>query len=161
MVASGCRPRRHGKQSCSCVLVCAPDLVLQAVLNIISNPVNSTVPIAAETLKRMGVYDKRKLLGVTTLDVVSPKGPTHREGGGQPRGAVLSAGFLPLAICRSRASSVVLGQLYAHRQPPAPTSCRGHRRRASRIRMILVAFIRSAAAVFIHVCAGACQDLLC
>jgi malate dehydrogenase len=40
------------------------------VLNIISNPVNSTVPIAAETLKRMGVYDKRKLLGVTTLDVV-------------------------------------------------------------------------------------------
>jgi hypothetical protein len=43
---------------------------LQAVLNIISNPVNSTVPIAAEALKRMGVYDKRKLLGVTTLDVV-------------------------------------------------------------------------------------------
>lgn len=45
--------------------------MLQAVLNIISNPVNSTVPIAAETLKRMGVYDKRKVLGVTTLDVVS------------------------------------------------------------------------------------------
>jgi hypothetical protein len=45
-------------------------LLLQAVLNIISNPVNSTVPIAAEALKRMGVYDKRKLLGVTTLDVV-------------------------------------------------------------------------------------------
>jgi malate dehydrogenase len=44
-----------------------------AVLNIISNPVNSTVPIAAETLKRMGVYDKRKLLGVTTLDVVRAK----------------------------------------------------------------------------------------
>ncbi len=42
----------------------------QAILNIISNPVNSTVPIAAETLKKMGVYDKRKLLGVTTLDVV-------------------------------------------------------------------------------------------
>lgn len=40
------------------------------MLNIISNPVNSTVPIAAEALKRMGVYDKRKLLGVTTLDVV-------------------------------------------------------------------------------------------
>lgn len=39
-------------------------------MNIISNPVNSTVPIAAEALKRMGVYDKRKLMGVTTLDVV-------------------------------------------------------------------------------------------
>ncbi|GAX81385.1 hypothetical protein CEUSTIGMA_g8816.t1 [Chlamydomonas eustigma] len=44
-----------------------------AILNIISNPVNSTVPIAAETLKSLGVYDKRKLLGVTTLDVVRAK----------------------------------------------------------------------------------------
>ena len=31
---------------------------------------NSTVPIAAETLKAAGVYDPRKLFGVTTLDVV-------------------------------------------------------------------------------------------
>lgn len=44
---------------------------IQAILNIISNPVNSTVPIAAECLKAMGVYDKRKVMGVTTLDVVS------------------------------------------------------------------------------------------
>lgn len=44
--------------------------VAQALLNIISNPVNSTVPIAAETLKKMGVYDPKKLFGVTTLDVV-------------------------------------------------------------------------------------------
>lgn len=36
----------------------------------ISNPVNSTVPIAAEILKSKGVYDKKKLFGVTTLDVV-------------------------------------------------------------------------------------------
>ena len=43
----------------------------QALLNIISNPVNSTVPIAAEVLKSMGVYDKNRLFGVTTLDVVS------------------------------------------------------------------------------------------
>jgi len=41
----------------------------EAVLAIISNPVNSTVPIAAEILKKAGVYDKRKLCGVTTLDV--------------------------------------------------------------------------------------------
>merc|ERR1719352_1352044 len=40
-----------------------------AVLAIISNPVNSTVPIAAEVLKKMGVYDKNKVCGVTTLDV--------------------------------------------------------------------------------------------
>lgn len=41
----------------------------EAVLAIISNPVNSTVPIAAEVLKKAGVYDKSKLCGVTTLDV--------------------------------------------------------------------------------------------
>ena len=43
---------------------------MQAIINIISNPVNSTVPIAAEVLKAAGVYDKKKLMGVTTLDVV-------------------------------------------------------------------------------------------
>lgn len=37
---------------------------------IISNPVNSTVPIFAEVLKKAGVYDKNRLFGVTTLDVV-------------------------------------------------------------------------------------------
>lgn len=41
-----------------------------AYLLIISNPVNSTVPICAEILKRMNVYNKNKLFGVTTLDVV-------------------------------------------------------------------------------------------
>lgn len=41
------------------------------MINMISNPVNSTVPIAAEILKAAGVYDKKKLFGVTTLDVVS------------------------------------------------------------------------------------------
>lgn len=44
-----------------------PFLRPQALLNIISNPVNSTVPIAAETLKKLGVYDERRLFGVTTL----------------------------------------------------------------------------------------------
>ncbi|RWV85729.1 hypothetical protein GW17_00052459 [Ensete ventricosum] len=44
----------------------APD----AFIHIISNPVNSTVPLAAEVLKQKGVYDPKKLFGVTTLDVV-------------------------------------------------------------------------------------------
>lgn len=42
----------------------------RAWVAIISNPVNSTVPIAAETLKQAGVYDRTRLFGVTTLDVV-------------------------------------------------------------------------------------------
>lgn len=40
------------------------------MINIISNPVNSTVPIAVEVLKAAGVYDPKKVIGVTTLDVV-------------------------------------------------------------------------------------------
>merc|ERR1719473_1883059 len=41
----------------------------KACILVISNPVNSTVPIAAEILKQKGVYDPKKLFGVTTLDV--------------------------------------------------------------------------------------------
>jgi malate dehydrogenase len=41
-----------------------------AMVNIICNPVNSTVPIAAEVFKKAGCYDPKRLLGVTTLDVV-------------------------------------------------------------------------------------------
>lgn len=37
---------------------------------IISNPVNSTVPIVAEIFKGKGVYNPKRLFGVTTLDVV-------------------------------------------------------------------------------------------
>jgi malate dehydrogenase len=37
---------------------------------IISNPVNSTVPIVAEVFKKAGVFDPKRIFGVTTLDVV-------------------------------------------------------------------------------------------
>mmetsp|Transcript_249 Transcript_249/g.1162 ORF Transcript_249/g.1162 Transcript_249/m.1162 type:complete len:346 (+) Transcript_249:167-1204(+) len=45
----------------------------KAMINMISNPVNSTVPIAAEILKKKGVYDPKRLFGVTTLDCVRAK----------------------------------------------------------------------------------------
>merc|ERR1712176_633029 len=45
----------------------------KAAILIISNPVNSTVPIAASILKAKGVYDPKKLFGVTTLDVCRAK----------------------------------------------------------------------------------------
>jgi len=41
-----------------------------AMFLIISNPVNSTVPIFANTMKKHGVYNPKRLFGVTTLDVV-------------------------------------------------------------------------------------------
>lgn len=46
---------------------------MQALVNMISNPVNSTVPIAAEVFKKANTYDEKKLFGVTTLDVVRAK----------------------------------------------------------------------------------------
>ncbi|CAL9754588.1 unnamed protein product [Musa acuminata subsp. burmannicoides] len=51
---------------CEGVAKCCP----HAIVNLISNPVNSTVPIAAEVFKKAGIYDPKRLLGVTTLDVV-------------------------------------------------------------------------------------------
>jgi malate dehydrogenase len=42
----------------------------RAIIAIISNPVNSTVPIAAAVLSAAGVADPARLFGVTTLDVV-------------------------------------------------------------------------------------------
>ncbi|KAK6636460.1 malate DEHYDROGENASE, NAD-dependent [Polyplax serrata] len=42
----------------------------KALIGIISNPVNSTVPIAAEVLKKAGVFDPNRLFGVSTLDIV-------------------------------------------------------------------------------------------
>ena len=42
----------------------------KAFILVISNPVNSTVPIAAEILKAHNVFDPSRLFGVTTLDVV-------------------------------------------------------------------------------------------
>ncbi|XP_037439033.1 malate dehydrogenase, glyoxysomal-like [Triticum dicoccoides] len=51
---------------CEGIAKCCPN----AIVNVISNPVNSTVPIAAEVFKKAGTYDPKRLLGVTTLDVV-------------------------------------------------------------------------------------------
>lgn len=42
----------------------------EACVCIVTNPVNALVPMAAEVLKKAGVYDENKLFGVTTLDVI-------------------------------------------------------------------------------------------
>lgn len=48
----------------------AAEVCPKAMVAIISNPVNSTVPIASEIYKKKGVYDPKRIFGVTTLDVV-------------------------------------------------------------------------------------------
>nr|AHB50501.1 malate dehydrogenase 2 [Mayetiola destructor] len=42
----------------------------KALVGIITNPVNSCVPIASEVLKKAGTYDANRIFGVSTLDVV-------------------------------------------------------------------------------------------
>ncbi|GMP41310.1 hypothetical protein CsSME_00011463 [Camellia sinensis var. sinensis] len=58
------------KQKVKTLFEAVADNCPDAFIHIISNPVNSTVPIAVEVLKQKGVYDPKKLFGVTTLDVV-------------------------------------------------------------------------------------------
>ncbi|KAG9446131.1 hypothetical protein H6P81_012259 [Aristolochia fimbriata] len=57
------------KSLCTAIAKYCPN----ALVNMISNPVNSTVPIAAEVFKKAGTYNEKKLFGVTTLDVVRAK----------------------------------------------------------------------------------------
>ncbi|KAF8411026.1 hypothetical protein HHK36_003565 [Tetracentron sinense] len=57
------------KSLCTAIAKYCPN----ALVTMISNPVNSTVPIAAEVFKKAGTYDEKKLFGVTTLDVVRAK----------------------------------------------------------------------------------------
>jgi len=55
-----------------------------ACILVISNPVNSTVPIAAEILKQHNVYNPKKLFGVTTLDVCRARTFVGAAGGNPP-----------------------------------------------------------------------------
>lgn len=57
-----------------------------ALINMISNPVNSTVPIAAEVFKNAGTYDPKRLFGVTTLDVLRAKTFYASHAGVAPEG---------------------------------------------------------------------------
>jgi malate dehydrogenase len=41
-----------------------------ALVGVITNPVNGTVPIVAEVFKKAGTYDANRVFGVTTLDVI-------------------------------------------------------------------------------------------
>ncbi|CAJ0753955.1 15482_t:CDS:2 [Entrophospora sp. SA101] len=56
-----------------------------AYILVISNPVNSTVPIFAEVLKQYNVFNPKKLFGVTTLDIVRSSTFTSSISGADPR----------------------------------------------------------------------------
>lgn len=48
---------------------CCSKVNPKAFFSIITNPVNSTLPIASEVYKRNNAYDPKRLFGITTLDV--------------------------------------------------------------------------------------------
>lgn len=52
------------------LVVAMAEVAPKAFVAIISNPVNSTVPIASEVLQKANVYDPNRVFGVTTLDIV-------------------------------------------------------------------------------------------
>jgi malate dehydrogenase len=48
----------------------AAEVAPNAFILIISNPVNSNVPITVEVLKAKGVFNAQRVFGITTLDIV-------------------------------------------------------------------------------------------
>lgn len=87
-----------------------------ATILIISNPVNSTVPIAAEVLKKFGVFNPKKLFGVTTLDSVRAEtflGQILNESPGKLRGEISVIGghsgdtIIPLVNFNAKISQLV------------------------------------------------------
>ncbi|KAI9448403.1 malate dehydrogenase [Lactarius indigo] len=61
----------------------------EAHILVISNPVNSTVPIVAKTLEKAGVFDPRRLFGVTSLDVVRAARFLGEVSGNDPKKTVV------------------------------------------------------------------------
>lgn len=57
----------------------------KAMILVITNPVNSTVPIVSEVFKKAGVYDSRRIVGVTTLDVLRANTFVSEKNGSDPR----------------------------------------------------------------------------
>ncbi|GAA5961429.1 hypothetical protein JCM10213_006920, partial [Rhodosporidiobolus nylandii] len=88
----------------------------QAFVLIISNPVNSTVPIAAEVLKAAGVFDPKRLFGVTTLDVVRAS-TMSAQAIGKPN----SASEYSIPVVGGHSGHTIL-PLLSQAKPPLPDS---------------------------------------
>lgn len=60
-----------------------------AMIGIISNPVNSTVPIASEALAKLGKLDPKRIFGVSTLDIVRANAFIGEAAGVDPANVLL------------------------------------------------------------------------
>ncbi|SHO77172.1 Mitochondrial malate dehydrogenase [Malassezia sympodialis ATCC 42132] len=91
----------------------------KAHMLIISNPVNSTVPIVAEVFKKAGVYDPKRLFGVTTLDVTRASTFLSGLAGSNPDdtkvpviGGHSGVTIVPLLSQAQQGSSISAGEQY-------------------------------------------------
>ncbi|CAO1623380.1 unnamed protein product [Parajaminaea phylloscopi] len=91
----------------------------KAHMLIISNPVNSTVPIVREVYKKANVYDPKKLYGVTTLDVTRASTFLSGISGAKPSETIVpvvgghsGVTIVPLLSQAAQASSVQAGEQY-------------------------------------------------
>ncbi|PBL01752.1 malate dehydrogenase [Armillaria gallica] len=90
----------------------------KAHILVISNPVNSTVPIVAKTLEKLGVFDPAHLFGVTTLDVVRAARFTAGIAGVKPSDSVITVvgghsgpTIVPL-LSQSNYGKAIKGEVY-------------------------------------------------
>ncbi|KAF5662017.1 malate dehydrogenase NAD-dependent [Fusarium circinatum] len=84
----------------------------EAISCIVTNPVNSTVPVAAETLRAAGVFDPTRLVGVTTLDVV--RASTFAA---QALGGDADPNRIKVPVIGGHSGATIL-PLYSQAQPP-------------------------------------------
>lgn len=91
----------------------------KAHMLIISNPVNSTVPIVAEVFKRAGVYDPKRVFGVTSLDIVRASTFLSGIAGSKPAdtnvpviGGHSGVTIVPLLSQAQQGSAVSAGEQY-------------------------------------------------
>jgi len=88
----------------------------KALILVISNPVNSTVPIVAEVLTQHGVFDPHRVFGVTTLDVV--RAQTFVA---EARGDVRAAPNVTVPVVGGH-SGVTIVPLLSQSRPPLPSN---------------------------------------
>lgn len=77
----------------------------------VTNPVNSTVPVAAQALRKAGAFDPKRLFGVTTLDVVRASTFASDALGGDDHGTI------KVPVIGGHSGATIL-PLYSQAQPP-------------------------------------------
>ena len=85
----------------------------KAMILVITNPVNSTVPIVCEVFKKAGVYDSRRIVGVTMLDVLRANTFVSEKAKSDPK-------ITDVPVVGGHAGETIVA-LLSQSQPPLPS----------------------------------------